>query len=197
MTADAHSTGAHSTNAANDQDHDSESNNNTTTPIGLVADQSDSSVESLFASPLGPILQKAISESADEAGMVPLPHESVSYAPEQKIDTDYVLESRVTRAWVKKQRGPDGRFGPTWQTIADFALEVKIYKPPFRVPFWQGVTEESYSDPPKSKLLTPQDQTGIYDEPGQVLSIALTRAVASIFNRDDLRTLIAQDSARR
>jgi hypothetical protein len=37
------------------------------------------------------------------------------------------------------------------------------------------------------------DDSAIYDEPGQVMSVALTRAVAGIFDRDDLRTLITQD----
>jgi hypothetical protein len=35
----------------------------------------------------------------------------------------------------------------------------------------------------------------IYDHPGEVLSVALTRAVAGIFKREALHQLIVQDSS--
>ena len=104
---------------------------------------------------------------------------------------DYVLEARITRCWVTKHRGPDGRNGPSWFTNADFPIDATVYKPPFKTPFWQGRSPASYDDPPLNA--NPEDDTGIYDEPGQVLSIALTRAVAGIFQQNDLRTLITED----
>ena len=44
--------------------------------------------------------------------------------------------------------------------------------------------------------LGPDDEAGIYDEPGQVLSVALTRTVAQIFQRQDLRNLMLEDDIR-
>ena len=59
----------------------------------------------------------------------------------------------------------------------------------------QGDSDAAYDDPPLSANTgNPEDETEIYDQPGQVLSVALTRAVAGIFKRNDLRTLISQDS---
>jgi len=71
---------------------------------------------------------------------------------------------------------------------------VAIYKPPFPVPFWQSSSAAEYNDPPTPAAgARPEDETEIYDQPGEVLSVALTRAVAGIFRRDDLRTLVLQD----
>ena len=76
-------------------------------------------------------------------------------------------------------------------------MEVKIYKPPFTLPFWEGASNATYNDPPVGTFaLGPEDETGIYEDPGQVLSVALTRAVAGIFDRDDLRTLITEDAIK-
>ncbi len=76
--------------------------------------------------------------------------------------------------------------------MADFTLDVTVYKPPFKVPFWQGSSSQSYFDPPIGSFgLGPDDEAGIYDEPGQVLSVAMTRA--AIFQREDFRTLVEGD----
>ena len=83
---------------------------------------------------------------------------------------------------MKKRRAADGRYGAVWRTAADVVLDVEIYKPPFSVPFWAGTTADTYYDPPVGSFgLGAEDEAGIYDEPGQVLSVAMTRAVAGIF----------------
>jgi len=43
----------------------------------------------------------------------------------------------------------------------------------------------------------PEDQASIYDQPGEVLSVAFTRSVEGIFKRSDLHSLIIQDHALR
>lgn len=160
--------------------------------IGVVTNRSEEVLQRLFSKPLPLIVQGAIGRSAEEAGMEGSAGTDSQYKREAKAD--YVIASRITRCWVKKHRGPDGSFGPTWSAQADFALEVTIYKPPFKVAFWQGTSSSTYYDPPVGSFgLGPEDEAGIYDEPGQVLSVALTRAVAGIFQRDDLHTLIVQD----
>ncbi len=160
--------------------------------IGVVTNRSEEVLQRLFSKPLPTVVQGAIGRSAQEAGMDASPAANSDY--QRKAKADYVIASKITRCWVKKHRGPDGSFGPTWSTEADFALEVIIYKPPFKVPFWQGTSSSTYYDPPIGSFgLGPEDEAGIYDEPGQVLSVALTRAVAGIFQRDDLHTLIVQD----
>lgn len=161
--------------------------------IGVTLGRNDEIVQRLYSAPLAAIVQKAIGQSVEEAGMVPLNSPQISYASIKTMDEDYVIESRIARCWVKKRRGQDGRYGPTWLTGAEFGLDVKIYKPPFHTPFWDGNSPASYDDPPLRSAVSPEDETGIYDEPGQVLSIALTRAVAGIFRREDLRELISQD----
>lgn len=162
-------------------------------PIGIVTDQSENVIQRLYSAPLPPIVQGAISRSAEEAGISATAKDTSMYAPEGRI-ADYVMATRITKCWVKKHRGPDGRFGATWSTAADFSLDVIIYKPPFKVPFWQGTGSSTYYDPPIGSFgLGPEDEAGIYDEPGQVLSVALTRAVAGIFQRDDLRALVQED----
>jgi len=119
------------------------------------------------------------------------------YQPEKKGADDYVLVSKITRGWASKHHGADGQFGPIWTTEARFRLDVTVYKPPFTVPFWQGASSSIYTDPPVGSFgLGPEDEAGIYDEPGQVLSVALTRAVAGIFDRPELRTLVQGDEIR-
>ncbi len=160
--------------------------------VGVITDRSEQVLQRLYSKPLPPIVQTAVGRSAEEAGMTSSADTNSEY--QRTAKADYVIASRITRCWVKKHRGPDGSFGPTWSTEADFALEVVIYKPPFKVPFWQGTSSSTYYDPPIGSFgLGPEDEAGIYDDPGQVLSVALTRAVAGIFQRDDLHTLIAQD----
>jgi hypothetical protein len=81
--------------------------------------------------------------------------------------------------------------------VAEFRIEVAIYKPPFSVPFWSGTTSDTYYDPPVGSFgLGPEDEAGIYDEPGQVLSVAMTRTIAQIFERQDLRNLMLEDDIK-
>ena len=162
--------------------------------IGIVTDQSENVIQRLYSQPLAPIVQGALARSAEEAGF----HSSVEnqsiYTGDTKPNADYVLAAQITKCWVKKHRGPNGRFGPTWSTVADFSLQVTVYKPPFKIPFWQGSNNQSYFDPPIGSFgLGPDDEAGIYDEPGQVLSVAMTRAVAGIFQREDFLTLVQGD----
>jgi hypothetical protein len=162
--------------------------------IGIVTDQFDNVLQHLYSQPLPPILQSAIGRSAEEAGLHAIATNLSAYDGDAKINGDYVLAAQITKCWVKKHRGGDAHFGPTWATEADFALQVTVYKPPFKVPFWQGTSSQSYFDPPIGSFgLGPDDEAGIYDQPGQDLSVAMTRAVAGIFQRDDLRTLIQSD----
>jgi hypothetical protein len=163
--------------------------------IGLIRDQSGKIDQRLYGPPLEPLVQKAIAEAASEAGMIST---STSLPLKQALaarNADYILEAKITRFWVSKHRGSDNQAGPTWFAAAEVTLETTIYKPPFDVPFWQGESAANYSDPEAPAAgSAPEDQTEIYDQPGQVLSVALTRAVAGIFKRDNLRTLIAEDS---
>jgi hypothetical protein len=165
--------------------------------IGVVNDQSGSITERLYSSPLGPILQAAIGRSANEAGLSASSSTDVAYKPGVKNSVEYVLESKIRRCWVKKARSSNGPYGPVWRSIADVALDVSIYKPPFSVPFWTGSTTDTYFDPPVGSFgLGSEDEAGIYDEPGQVLSVALTRSVAAIFQRQDLRNLMLEDDIK-
>ncbi len=165
--------------------------------IGVITDQSGNITQRLYSAPLGPILQQAIGRSADEAGLSASSSADVAYQPGVKNTTGYVLESKIRRCWVKKQRGVNGQYGPVWRTTADLALDVSIYKPPFSVPFWTGSASDTYYDPPVGSFgLGSEDEAGIYDEPGQVLSVALTRSVAAIFQRQDLRNLMLEDDIK-
>jgi hypothetical protein len=163
--------------------------------IGVILDRHDQVAQRLYGPDLAKLLGEAIAQSAQEAGM------SASTSPLALKDAlkargaDYVLAAKITGLWVVKQRGADFEGGPTWFSAADVALDVTIYKPPFAVPFWQGVTAAEYDDPPKPAAgAHPEDVTEIYDQPGEVLSVALTRAVAGIFRHDDLHTLVMQDA---
>jgi len=163
--------------------------------IGVILDQTGKIDQRLYGSDLESLVQQAIARSAQEAGMV----SSSSALPLKQAlaarNSDYVLAAQITRCWVNKHRGPDNQAGVTWFATADVALAVAIYKPPFDVPFWQGESVAEYSDPPSpATSANPEDDTEIYDRPGQVLSVAVTRAVAGIFKRDNLRTLITQDA---
>ena len=73
-------------------------------------------------------------------------------------------------------------------------MDLTIYKPPFNVPFWQGESAATYNDPPADNGSGLGDDVSIYDLPGQVLSVALTRSVAEGFKRQALQSLIVQDS---
>ena len=144
-------------------------------------------------------MQKAIARSADEAGLTAFSSIDSTYKAGVKNANAYVLESKITKCWVKKSRSAGGSFGsgPVSRTVAECRIEVSIYKPPFSVPFWSGATSDTYYDPPVGSFgLGPDDEAGIYDEPGQVLSVALTRTVAQIFERQDLRNLMLEDDIR-
>jgi hypothetical protein len=163
--------------------------------IGVILDLHGQVSEQLYGPDLAPLLAAAIAESAQEAGMTSSTSPLALKDALRARGSDYVLVATITGLWVVKQRGVDNEGGPAWFSAADAALAVTIYKPPFSVPFWQGVSAAEYNDPPKpSAGALPEDETEIYDQPGEVLSVALTRAVAGIFQRDDLRTLVLQDT---
>ncbi len=165
--------------------------------IGFETGKDGSIMTRLYAEPLAPIVQKALAQSAEEAGMTAKLSTDSTYTAGKNLPDDYVLASKITRCWVKKRRAPDGQYGPVWMTAADFALDVKIYKPPFSAPFWEGTSQQPYNDPPVGSFgLGPEDEAGIYDEPGQVLSVALTRAVAGVFEKNDLHSLVLEDEVR-
>jgi len=165
--------------------------------IGVVVEQDGNLAERLYADPLGPIVQKGIAAAAQEAGMTSEIAEYSDYLPDKTRDVDYVVVTIIKRCWVSKRRNQDNRFGAVWMTSADFALTVIVFKPPFKIPFWQGAIQDTYNDPPVGSFgLGPEDQAGIYDEPGEVLSVALTRGIAGIFERQDFRTLVKQDEIR-
>jgi hypothetical protein len=163
--------------------------------IGVVLGRTGKTYQRLYGPPINPLIEDAIAHAAQEAGMIatastlPLKRELAAR------DCDYVIAAKITRLWVNKHRGPDTEGGVTWFAAADVALDVSIYKPPFEVAFWEGESAATYDDPPPAPAgVNPEDETEIYDEPGQVLSVALTRAVAGIFKRDSLHMLIVQDS---
>ncbi|HEY2105299.1 MAG TPA: hypothetical protein VGH29_05915 [Candidatus Binataceae bacterium] len=162
--------------------------------IGVTLDSRGQRIQRLYVSDLASDVQKAIEQAAQEAGMIASGSTAAQYAA-QPVDADYVLQSRIVKCWVKKQRVVDNDKNPSWQTVAEFALEATIYKPPFAVPFWHGVSSETYSDPPDNPGLMPEDQASIYDEPGEVLSVAFTRSVEGLFKRGELHSLISEDRA--
>lgn len=174
-------------------DHQPDSSGNVA--IGVVLGRDHRIVQRLYSSPLEPIVQKAFAASAGEAGLSgAVSDQSLDAALGRASNADYLLVAKVTRGWVKRQRGADGRYGPIWATTGEFAAEVTIYKPPFHTPFWKGPIAATYDDPPQGLFAGgPDDDTSVYDEPGQVLSVAFTRAVAGLFRRSDLRSLILED----
>ena len=163
--------------------------------IGVIRDRSGGIIQRLYGPALEPLIQQSIIQAALEAGMT----SSSSDMPLKEVlsshQAQYVIATRIARFWVDKHRGPDNAAGTTWSATAEVALDVVVYKPPFEVPFWQGESEATYDDPPAPVAgVAPEDETEIYDDAGQVLSVGLTRAVAGIFKRDDLHTLITEDS---
>jgi hypothetical protein len=164
--------------------------------IGVIRDKTGEIDQRIYGPPLEPLVQQSLAQAATEAGFI----SSVSAMPLKQAlaarQADYLMQARIVRFWVNKHRGPDNSAGPTWFASAEVALDVSVYKSPFGVPFWQGESEATYDDPPPPVAgSVPEDETEIYDDPGQVLSVALTRAVAGVFQRDDLHTLITEDSA--
>jgi hypothetical protein len=164
--------------------------------IGVVLGRSDRLEQRIYGSPLGPLVQNAIVESAKEGGLNASALNDPLATALKKNAGEYVLAATITDAWVNKHHGPSNPDGEIWFTAANFAVDAAIYKAPFDVPFWQGQSAAQFDDPPIASLgsMDPEDDTAIYDDPGQVLSVALTRAVAGLFKRDDLRTLIGQDT---
>jgi hypothetical protein len=161
--------------------------------IGVTSDRSEAVLQRLYSAPLAPIVQKAIAHSADEAGLLATVASGAKYDPRRR-GVDYVLASRITQCWVKKHLAANGDSGPAWRTLAKFALEVTLYKPPFKVAFWKGTSSVEYEDPAwASYLLEPDDEISIYEHPGEDLSVAMSRAVAGIFQRQDLRMLVLED----
>jgi len=163
--------------------------------IGVIRDKNGEIVQRLYGPALEPLVEQSITQAAQEAGMV----SSSSTTPLKEAlgsrQAQYVIECKIARFWVDKHRGPDNAGEPTWSASAEVALDVVVYKAPFDVPFWQGESDATYDDPPAPVTgVAPEDATEIYDDPGQVLSVGLTRAVAGIFKRDDLHTLITEDS---
>jgi hypothetical protein len=163
--------------------------------IGVVLGRNDTLEQRIYGPPLGPLFQNAIVQAAREAGLDAVALNDPLAAALKRSAGDYVLAATVTDTWVNKHRGPSNPEGATWFTAANVAVDAAIYKAPFDVPFWQGQSAAQFDDPPIASLgsMDPEDDTAIYDDPGQVLSVALTRAVAGLFKRDDLRTLIGQD----
>ena len=165
--------------------------------VGETRDAHGRILQHLYTASIVSVVQKAIEDAAQEAGMTPMASSDTAYTGQDATTADYVLQSKLTRCWVKKQRVSDANRVESWQTIANFAIDAVIYKPPFRVPFWQASVSETYSDPPDVVTTAADDQASIYDEPGEVLSVAFTRSVEGIFKRSDLHTLITEDRALR
>jgi hypothetical protein len=165
--------------------------------IGVILDQRDQVDQRLYGPELGPLLRDAIAEAAREAGMTASTTTNSLQTELQARRDDYVLAASLTELWVVKQHGKNTEAGPSWFSAAHVSMNVAIYKPPFDVPFWQGASSAQYDDPamPAGGAM-PEDETEIYSQPGQVLSVALSRAVAGIFQHDDLHTLLLQDVPR-
>ncbi len=164
--------------------------------IGTTVDTRGETIQNLYTTGLAGIVQNALVQAAQEAGMTSIASSQSQYAA-RPLDADYVLESKVVKCWVKKQRVVDNDKNGSWQTQAEFAIDATIYKPPFQVPFWQGDSSETYSDPPDNPGMMSEDQASIYDQPGEVLSVAFTRSVEGIFKRGNLHSLIVQDHVLR
>jgi hypothetical protein len=169
---------------------------NGTPAIGVMLYPGGGVVQRIYSSQLGPVVQSALVRSADEAGMLATASNDTLEAALKETNEDYVLASRIARCWVDKHSAPDAGSSSNlgWFTTADVALDLTIYKPPFNVAFWQGKSAATYSDPPADNGSGLGDDVSIYDLPGQVLSVALTRSVAGGFKREALRSLIVQDS---
>lgn len=165
--------------------------------IGVVIDKDGNVTQHLYTAGMTPIVQQGIAAAAQEAGMTSETVNYSDYTPDKTKDVDYVIATIIKRCWVTKRQNQDNRFGAVWMTSADFAITVIVFKPPFKIPFWQGALQDTYNDPPVGSFgLGPEDQAGIYDDPGEVLSVALTRGIAGIFERQDFRTLVKQDEIR-
>jgi len=164
--------------------------------IGVIENQDSQIVERLYGPSMGGLVQGALVHAANEAGMSATAGTLPLQAALSARNADYVAVAGVLHAWVIKRRRPDTPQGEMWAATALVALDVAIYKPPFSIAFWQGTITAAYDDPPPALNGAIGDQTELYDQPGQVLSVALTRAAAGGFIRDDLRTLVRQDTMK-
>ncbi|HTT77796.1 MAG TPA: hypothetical protein VMF50_17665 [Candidatus Binataceae bacterium] len=164
--------------------------------IGVVLGRDGRLEQRLYGPALEPLTQESLVKSAREAGLNAIAADDPLGKTLKDHPGDYVLAATIIDTWVNKHRGPSNPEGSIWFTAADVTIDAAIYKAPFDVPFWQGESAAQFDDPPIATLgsLDPEDDTAIYGEPGQVLSVAFTRAVAGLFKRDDLRTLIGQDT---
>lgn len=164
--------------------------------IGLVLNSEGKIAQRLYGPPLDSLTQDGIVKCANETGISastsPLP---LKEALEVR-KSDYVVAAKILHLWVTRDRVANaGGGGGMWRTVADVQLEVAIYKPPFNVAFWQGQSSGSFIDPPPMiGVGSIDDSLALYDHPGEDLSVAFTRAVAGIFKRDDLHTLISEDT---
>lgn len=164
--------------------------------VGVTTDAQGNVLQRLYLGPMAGVVQNALVAAANEAGLRGRAGDQASYDG-RSVGADYVLQSAVTQCSLKKTRISSGDLGPSWQTVANFSLAVTIYKPPFRVPFWQGTSSQTYTDPPDTASGLDEDAAEIYDQPGQVLSVAFTRGVEEIFAREDLHELISEDRVLR
>jgi hypothetical protein len=166
--------------------------------VGAVLDRQGKVAQRLYGPALETLVRDAVAQAATESGMTASPVALPLKEALAARDADYVIAAKVIRCWVTKSRGPDQPDGPSWHAAAVVTLEAAVYKPPFEVAFWQGQVSATYVDPPQSANGAGfGEEAEIYDQPGEVLSVALTRAVAEIFKRDDLRVLLDQDTIRR
>lgn len=161
--------------------------------IGVAMDQNKQASELLYGPPLGELVQNAIVQAANEAGMTAVASPLALHDALAARDADYVIGAKITRCWVAKRSGIDRPGGALSSAVANVALAVSVYKPPFDVPFWDGEAAATYDDPPAPVSGSSLDEAEIYDQPGEVLSVALTRAVAGIFQHEELHLLIRQD----
>jgi hypothetical protein len=163
--------------------------------IGAVLDAKGDVIKKLYSKPFLDLVQKALGHAAAEAGMTPVFSNQTSY--ESVLPSSppaYVLASRVTRCWVERKLDPNGNGPGVWRSWAEFDLEATVYRVPYRVPFWQTKSVSVFYDPPPDTFDPGlASETALYETSGEVLSVALTRAVAGIFNHYQLRNLIAQD----
>jgi len=160
--------------------------------VGETVDLKGELLQRLYMAPIQGNVQRALIAAATEAGLRAHAAPTASYSGSS--NDDYVLRAKVLQCSIKKQRVALGGAEPSWQTVANFALDVSIFKPPFHVAFWQGTTIQTYTDPPDAGPAgADEDEVSIYDQPGQVLSVAFTRAVEGIFARPDLHSLITED----
>src|SRR5258708_10675309 len=73
--------------------------------IGVAVDKDGNVTQRLYAPPLGPILQNAIARSGAEAVLTAFSSIDSAYKSGVRNANAYVLESKITKCWVKKTHG--------------------------------------------------------------------------------------------